>query len=134
MNNSDIQEIILSAVMIVCGYAFSIMDDGNIRIVGLNAPHHASVLRSTDGEILETNMDDVELAIVEAMHVHASDRRLTEAGSAKFFVKGNGDTVIKERGVLNDKQLRVIQEFIKDNYKEMYLKWSQMSDQGFYGE
>lgn len=72
--------------------------------------------------------------IVEAMHVHASDRRLTEVGSAKFFVKGNGDTVIKERGVLNDKQLRVIQEFIKDNYKEMYLKWSQMSDQGFYGE
>lgn len=72
--------------------------------------------------------------IVEAMHVHASDRRLTEAGSAKFFVKGNGDTVIKERGVLNDKQLRVIQEFIKDNYKDMYLKWSQMSDQGFYGE
>ena len=50
--------------------------------------------------------------IVEAMHVHASDRRLTEAGSAKFFVKGNGDTVIKERGALNDKQLRVIQEFI----------------------
>lgn len=72
--------------------------------------------------------------IVEAMHVHASDRRLTEAGSAKFFVKGNGDTLIKERGTLNDKQLRVIQEFIKDNYKEMYLKWSQMSDQGFYGE
>ena len=69
--------------------------------------------------------------IVEAMHVHASDRRLTEVGSAKFFVKGNGDTVIKERGALNDKQLRVIQEFIKDNYKEMYLKWSQMSDQGF---
>ena len=56
MNNSDIQEI-----------AFSIMDDGNIRIVGLNAPHHASVLRSTDGEILETNMDDVELAIISGL-------------------------------------------------------------------
>lgn len=27
--------------------------------------------------------------IVEAMHVHASDKRLTEAGPAKFFVKGN---------------------------------------------
>ena len=25
--------------------------------------------------------------IVECMHVHASDRKLTEAGSAKFFVK-----------------------------------------------
>ena len=30
--------------------------------------------------------------IVECMHVHASDTRLTEAGSAKFFVKANGDT------------------------------------------
>ena len=72
--------------------------------------------------------------VVEAMHVHASDRRLTEVGSAKFFVKGNGDTVIKEQGNLKDKQLRIIREFIKENYKEMYLKWSQMSDQGFYGE
>lgn len=72
--------------------------------------------------------------VVEAMHVHASDRRFTEVGSAKFFVKGNGDTVIKEQGDLKDKQLRIIREFIKENYKEMYLKWSQMSDQGFYGE
>lgn len=72
--------------------------------------------------------------VVEAMHVHASDRRLTEVGSAKFFVKGNGDTVIKEQGNLKDKQLRIIREFIKENYKEMYLKWSQMSDQGYYGE
>lgn len=36
--------------------------------------------------------------------------------------------------LLKDKQLRVIREFIKENYKEMYLKWLQMSDQGFYGE
>lgn len=25
--------------------------------------------------------------IIEAMHVHASDKKLTESGSAKFFVK-----------------------------------------------
>ena len=25
--------------------------------------------------------------VIEAMHVHASDRNLTEAGSAKFFVQ-----------------------------------------------
>ena len=25
--------------------------------------------------------------VIECMHVHASDRKLTEAGSAKFFVK-----------------------------------------------
>mgnify|MGYP003559700556 CR=1 FL=1 len=35
--------------------------------------------------------------IVEAMHVHASDRRLTEQGSAKLFVKGNGDTIVKDK-------------------------------------
>lgn len=35
--------------------------------------------------------------IIEAMHVHASDKRLTEAGSAKLFVKGNGDTEVKVR-------------------------------------
>ena len=28
--------------------------------------------------------------IVEAMHVHASDSKLTEETSAKFFVKGKG--------------------------------------------
>jgi len=32
--------------------------------------------------------------IVECMHVHASDSRLTEAGSAKFFVKSDGSTVL----------------------------------------
>lgn len=70
--------------------------------------------------------------IIEAMHVHASDKRLTEAGSAKLFVKGNGDTVVQEQGRLTDRELRIIRDFIKDNYKEMYLKWSTMSQHGFY--
>lgn len=72
--------------------------------------------------------------IIECMHVHASDRRLTEAGSAKFFVKSNGDTVLQNQGMLTDRELRKIQAFIKENYKEMYLKWSEMSENGFYGE
>ncbi len=29
--------------------------------------------------------------VIECMHVHASDRRLTEEASAKLFVKQNGD-------------------------------------------
>ena len=66
------------------------------------------------------------------MHVHASYRRMTEAGSAKLFVRGNGDTEVKERGMLTDKELRIIREFIKENYKEMYIKWSSMSPNGFY--
>lgn len=72
--------------------------------------------------------------IIECMHVHASDRRLTEAGSAKFFVKSNGDTVVQNQGMLTDRELRKIQAFIKDNYQEMYLRWSEMSENGFYGE
>lgn len=72
--------------------------------------------------------------IIECMHVHASDRKLTEGGSAKFFVKNNGDTVIQNRGVLTDRELSKIQSFIKDNYKEMYLKWASMSENGFFGE
>ncbi len=59
--------------------------------------------------------------VIECMHVHASDRKLTEAGSAKFFVKDNGDTVLQNRGILNDREIRKIQEFIKQNYQEMYL-------------
>lgn len=71
--------------------------------------------------------------VIECMHVHASDRKLTEAGSAKFFVKGNGETVVQNRGVLNDREIARIQNFIKRNYREMYKKWSAYSDQGFYG-
>ena len=60
--------------------------------------------------------------------------RLTERGSAKLFVKGNGDTVVRARGVLTDKELRTVQSFIKKNYREMYQTWSSMSEHGFYGE
>ena len=70
--------------------------------------------------------------VVECMHVHASDKKLTEAGSAKFFVKENGDSVLKEQGILNDREVRKIQEFIKINYKEMYLKWAEYSTEGYY--
>lgn len=69
--------------------------------------------------------------IIECMHVHASDRRLTEAGSAKLFVRSNGDTVLQNRGILSDRELRCIQQFIKENYREMYLKWSRLSEEGF---
>lgn len=72
------------------------------------------------------------LCTVECMHVHASDKKLTEAGSAKFFVKENGDTVLQKRGILNDREILKIQQFIKENYKEMYIRWSDYSKNGFY--
>lgn len=70
--------------------------------------------------------------VVECMHVHASDRKLTENGSAKFFVKGNGDSVLQNKGILTDREVNKIQEFIKENYEKMYEKWAQYSENGFY--
>ena len=70
--------------------------------------------------------------IIEAFHVHASDSKLTEEGAAKFFVKEHGDTEIQKKGVLSQKELKIIQKFIKENYKEMYKKWSALSDSGFF--
>ena len=72
--------------------------------------------------------------VIECMHVHASDRKLTEAGSAKFFVKNSGDTTLEKQGSLTDREVRKIRAFIKEHYKEMYLKWIELADTEFYGE
>lgn len=71
---------------------------------------------------------------VECMHVHASDRKMTEAGSTKFFVKEDGDSVLQNRGMLNDRDIKKIQFFIKQHYIEMYEMWARYSHEGFYGE
>ena len=49
-----------------------------------------------------------------------------------LIVKDNGDTVLQNRGILNDREIRKIQAFIKQNYQEMYLKWSEYSQEGYY--
>ncbi len=72
--------------------------------------------------------------ILECMHAHASDEELTESGSAKFFVKSNGDTFIQNKGRLSDREVSIIQKFIKNNYINMYATWRTMSQKGFYGE
>ena len=66
------------------------------------------------------------------MHVHASDTRLTEAGSAKFFVKANGDTELMKKGTLTDIEARRISLFIKEHYLEMHDFWSKWSDNDYY--
>ncbi len=70
--------------------------------------------------------------LVECMHAHASDSKLTETGSAKFFVKGDGSTVVQKKGMLSDREVRIIQDFIKEHYLEMYELWKSDSDKGFY--
>lgn len=69
---------------------------------------------------------------LECMHAHASDEELSEKGSAKFFVRGDGSTEVAERGRLKDREILEIQKFIKNNYEEMYITWRTMSDKGYY--
>lgn len=57
---------------------------------------------------------------------------LQKPDQQNFFVKDNGDTVLQNRGILNDREIRKIQAFIKQNYQEMYLKWSEYSQEGYY--
>ena len=70
--------------------------------------------------------------VVECMHVHASDEELTENGSAKLFVKADGESVLQKRGRLNDRELRIVQKFISERYREMYQKWAEYSREGFF--
>ncbi len=59
----DLKKIADTADMIINGYAFT-KYNGNIRILNLNNPAKAAVI-SRDGEVLETDMDDIELAIIK---------------------------------------------------------------------
>ena len=72
--------------------------------------------------------------IVECMHVHASDKKLTESGSAKLFVRPNGDTIVQRQGTVSDAELRKIQKWIKLNHEVMFEVWSKDSEHGYYGE
>ena len=63
MPEKDIQTIADNARMIVNGYAFCDREDGFISILNLNHPDCAMVI-NRDGEIIETNMDQIEQTIV----------------------------------------------------------------------
>ncbi len=70
--------------------------------------------------------------VLECMHAHASDEELTETGSAKFFVRSDGSTRLMNRGRLSEREIRIIQDFIRENYESMYMTWRTMSANGYY--
>ncbi len=73
-----------------------------------------------------------EHCILEAMHAHASDSKLTEVGSAKFFIKADGSTEVQKAGALKEHEITKIQRFIKEHYLEMYQSWREDSENDFY--
>lgn len=60
---TDIFKVADEADLIINGYAFTKCEEG-YRILNLNKPTQAVVL-STDGETLETTMNDIEIQIVK---------------------------------------------------------------------
>jgi hypothetical protein len=61
LNSAKLKTIADKADIIVNGYAFT-RNDERIQVLNLNCPEKAVVF-STDGEVLETTMDDIELSI-----------------------------------------------------------------------
>lgn len=71
--------------------------------------------------------------VIEAMHVHASNKELKESGSAKFWVYEDGSTKLAHNNHhLKSHEITEIQKFIKENYKDMFNTWSKRSSKGFY--
>ena len=63
MENTKLKKIADNADMIVNGYAFT-QNNENYRVLKLNKPEHALVIDS-NGNVLETSMDDIEIQIVK---------------------------------------------------------------------
>ena len=57
----DIKTVADRADVIINGYAFT-RNEERIQVLNLNSPDKAAVF-STDGQVLETTMDDIELSI-----------------------------------------------------------------------
>ena len=114
----DPKEIADKATVVIAGFA--VVENGK----------GYSVYDLNDCEGVAIFLPDRQL--LECFHAHASDSKLTEEGAAKFFVKENGDTIVAKRGVLKDRELSLIQSFIKDHYQEMYEMWRERSVTGFY--
>jgi len=72
--------------------------------------------------------------IVEAMHVHAGDKKMNSVSAAKIFVFENGDTKVERWGTVNETDMKVICDYIKNNHTEMYKKWINFGGRDYYGK
>lgn len=63
MSENELHRIAEDAKIIVCGYAFLMREDGFVSILNLAHPDCAMIV-NLQGEIIETNMDEIEQHIV----------------------------------------------------------------------
>ena len=77
----DLKQISDDADMIVCGFAYKKTDEG-IRVFDLNNGKGAAVI-SSDGTLIETNMDDIEFSIAQKYYI--SNAKYMDSSSACFL-------------------------------------------------
>ena len=58
----------------------------------------------------------------EPTHAHASLKK-REIGAAKFWVYKDGSTKIAAKGNLDEREIRRIQNFLKNNYMILFSEW-----------
>lgn len=63
MSEIELMDIVENAKMIVNGYAFSLDEDGFVRVLNLEHPDCAMVV-NLEGELIDSNMDEIEQKIV----------------------------------------------------------------------
>lgn len=77
--NKRIRKICDRADMIVHGYAFTQLDDGNVAILNINHPESAMYI-SVAGKILASCMDDIEQALV--LKIWSKDSKFLKVSNA----------------------------------------------------
>ena len=79
------------------------------------------------------NAVEMLVPVLEALSfLHAEGVAHCRISGENFFVREDGSSYVQERGRLTDHEISVIQRFIARHYKEMYKRWSEDSENGFY--
>ena len=79
MSEEQLNEIAEKANFILAGYAFSLTENGFIRVLNMNQPSQACIL-DKDGKMLSTSMDDTTLLLVQGYYLR--NREFMEAENA----------------------------------------------------
>lgn len=68
MPEHEIERIAEKANMIVAGFSYTVTENKTIRVLNLYNPQEACVLQE-NGEVIETTMDDMKLAMVQGYYL-----------------------------------------------------------------
>lgn len=66
--------------------------------------------------------------IDEPIHIHISDTKLSEKGSAKLWLHCDGTTTIQNSGTISDRDMNMIRKFIHKNINTIENKWKEHSN------